>query len=67
MKAKEKIKEFIKHPEKATELINNNIGLYRKYEIALMLKVSRPTLDKYLKTSEWRLNHIELIVKKLYR
>ena len=61
----EDIKTFIKDKKLASHRVFRWIGTYNKTELSLLLKISRPTLDRRLEQDNWRLREIELIVKHL--
>ena len=66
MSIKNKIKNFVNRPELATKQVEKKIGVFRKYQIAKLLRVSRPTLDKRLFDHSWNLEEIKLIINKLH-
>lgn len=66
MNKETKIKELINKPKLASKEVENKIGVYRKFQIANILNISRPTLDKRLINHDWKIKEIELIVNNLY-
>ena len=66
MNKENKIKELINKPKLASKEVENKIGVYRKFQIANILNISRPTLDKRLINHDWKIKEIELIVNNLY-
>ena len=56
---------FVKNKRKASHRVMDWIGLYTKGEIAEILEMSRPTLDKRLLTHNWKMKELKLILKNL--
>jgi transcriptional regulator of acetoin/glycerol metabolism len=60
-----KIKELIADKKQITALVRRLDGVMNKEDVAKMLGISRATLFVRLRTHNWNLNEINIIIEKL--